>query len=292
MIAPVQTTSRAEALRPELERLFESFGPAWREKDPVRYAHRPTCAADREVTAFLAATLAFGQVKAIFRTLDGFFASLGPAPADTIRESSPRALAALVRGFRHRWVGDDDLARFLRALRAILREDGSIEAAFMEGDDPSAPTIQAGLEALAARFRATEGAGSARVAKFLLPAPSSGSACKRANLFLRWVVRPADGLDLGLWTTVDRRRLIIPLDVHVAFHGRVLGLTRRRQNDWKAACEVTAALRELDPDDPVRYDFSLCHLGIHGDCQKRHDPSGCPSCPLDRVCRLPARRIR
>jgi uncharacterized protein (TIGR02757 family) len=126
--------------------------------------------------------------------------------------------------------------------------------------------------------------------KFLFPSPERGGACKRLNLFLRWVARPADGIDLGLWSSVSPARLLVPLDVHVAFHARVLGLSRRRQADWRMVEEVTAALRAIDPADPVRYDFSLCHLGIHGDCRKARDPMICPRCPIDSLCRLPRRK--
>jgi uncharacterized protein (TIGR02757 family) len=118
--------------------------------------------------------------------------------------------------------------------------------------------------------------------------PSRGSACKRWNLFLRWVVRPADGVDLGLWGRSGRiapRELIIPLDVHVGRISYLIGLRRRRTLDWKAAEEITGALARIDPADPLRFDLPLSHLGISRGCRGRHDAGICGGCGLRRICR-------
>ncbi len=292
MGATATKRSRSEDVRFELERLTRQFGPGWRDADPVRFPHRFAIASDREIAAFFSASLAFGNVKAILASLESLFERLGPRPAHTLVTATPREIRSLARGFRHRWIGESELAVLALAVRCVVREHGTLEAAFVHGDVAGAPTTEAGLEAFSRLVLARVDGTPSRGLKFLLPAPSSGSACKRANLFLRWVARPADGLDLGLWRRVEPRRLIIPLDVHVGFHAQVLGFTRRRQLDWKAACEVTAALRVFDPDDPLRFDFSLCHLGIHGECRKRRVAHVCAACPLDRMCRLPTRGVR
>jgi uncharacterized protein (TIGR02757 family) len=172
----------------------------------------------------------------------------------------------------------------------LLREDGSLEAAFRAGDDAESPTVEPGLRGFSERALRATGRPGDPAMKFLFPSPARGGACKRMNLFLRWVVRPADGIDLGLWRAVPPARLLVPLDVHVAFHARVLGFSSRRHADWRMVGDVTDALRRLDPSDPVRYDFALCHLGIHGDCRRRRDPMICPACPIDALCRLPRRR--
>jgi uncharacterized protein (TIGR02757 family) len=122
--------------------------------------------------------------------------------------------------------------------------------------------------------------------KFLLPLPSRGSACKRLNLFLRWMVRPDDGIDFGIWKKISPSQLIIPLDTHVARIARRIGLTRRTSADWKTALEVTHALRQLDSADPVKYDFAICKLGMLGICPARHDPAKCAACSLNPFCRL------
>jgi len=99
------------------------------------------------------------------------------------------------------------------------------------------------------------------------PTPAKGSACKRMNLFLRWMVRDRD-IDFGIWKGIPKNKLVIPLDTHIARISRCLGFTMRRSADWKAAVEITNALKQFDPDDPVKYDFALCHHGIAGMCAK------------------------
>jgi uncharacterized protein (TIGR02757 family) len=257
----------------------------------VRFAHRCERPADREAAAFLGATFAFGAVGAVLGSLETLFSRLGPAPAATIDDMrSVAAARRIVRGFRHRWLGAAETAAILVALRRLRAEHGSLEAAFAAGDDPAALDVGPGLAAFSARLLAACDGAPGRALKFAFAAPGGGSACKRQNLFLRWCVRPADGVDLGLWRAVSPARLVVPLDVHLAFHARVLGFTRRRAADWRAALETTAALRRFDPQDPVRFDFALCHVGIHGDCRRRRDPEICPACPLDAHCRLPRPR--
>ena len=123
--------------------------------------------------------------------------------------------------------------------------------------------------------------------RFLLSSPEAGSACKRMLLYLRWMIRPADGLDTGLWADgIPASKLLIPLDTHTFRISRYLGLTARRAGDWKAAVEVTEALKRFDPADPVRYDFALCRLGILDLCPARRDERKCRPCDLYDVCRL------
>lgn len=122
--------------------------------------------------------------------------------------------------------------------------------------------------------------------RFLLPNPKGGGAAKRLCLFLRWMIRPADGLDLGVWPDLDPARLIIPLDTHITTLGRYLGLTERATPNLRMAMEITASLRRLRPNDPLAYDMALCHLCIAGRCKKRWDPGICPACPIHPVCRL------
>jgi uncharacterized protein (TIGR02757 family) len=278
------------SLKTHLDALCGRFGTEFLDRDPVRYAHRFDAPADREVAALLGTLLAFGKVEVVLRNLGVLFGRLGPRPAEAIAGLTPRRAAALARGFRHRWIGPAELAPLLTAVRRLLAGFGSLESVFAAGDDPESPTVGPGLSAFAERALAATGKPRSRAMKFLFPSPARGGACKRLNLFLRWVARPADGIDLGLWTAVASSRLMIPLDVHLAFHARVLGMSRRRQADWTMVEEVTAALRAIDPRDPVRYDFALCHLGIHGDCRKKRDPLICPSCPIDALCRLPRPR--
>ena len=122
--------------------------------------------------------------------------------------------------------------------------------------------------------------------RYFFSSPAGGSACKRLNLYLRWMVRHDPGLDLGLWTEVPPSRLVIPLDTHVARIARYVGLSSRNTADWKMALEVTRALREFDPGDPVKYDFAICRLGILDYCPRKRDALKCAACLLKPVCTL------
>ena len=122
--------------------------------------------------------------------------------------------------------------------------------------------------------------------RFFFPSPSEGSACKRLNLYLRWMVRPEDGIDCGVWTRVKPRQLVIPLDTHIARISTYIGLTDMRNPGWKMALDITHSLQRLHPDDPVRYDFALCHLGIAGDCPRKRNLQKCAKCPIVAICRL------
>jgi uncharacterized protein (TIGR02757 family) len=121
--------------------------------------------------------------------------------------------------------------------------------------------------------------------RHLLPDAAGPGAAKRWNLYLRWMVRGPDGVDLGAWRGVPRAALVIPLDTHVMRVSRCLGLTRRADASWRTAEEITASLRRVDPDDPVRFDFALCHLGMSGACPARRRTAACAACPLAGACR-------
>lgn len=224
---------------------------------------------DREAAALLAASLAFGNVK-------------------TIRASASAAIEAFEggggppRGFRHRWIGAEDLAALFRAVRRARERQGSLEGLFRAHDDPREPDVAPALDGFLAALR---GPAPSPGLRFLLPLPRDRSACKRPLLFLRWVARPDDGCDLGLWRSVGARRLLVPLDTHVHRIAYWLGLTARRAPDLRAAREVTAALARFDPDDPTRFDFALAHLGIARDCPRRPVAALCRRCPLRPWCR-------
>jgi uncharacterized protein (TIGR02757 family) len=156
----------------------------------------------------------------------------------------------------------------------MIKEYDSIENFFAKGIDLKEGTSSKGLEAFSAAildFDYTQVFGSRTPPKgsyfaFLFPSPASGSACKRLCMYLRWMVRPSDGIDLGIWKSVKPSQLIIPVDAHIQRICTLLSFTARKQADWKMACEITAALKALAPDDPVKYDFSICHLGISEGC--------------------------
>ena len=246
---------------------------------------------DREIAALVAASFAYGNVKIILRSLDFIFSRMGPSPRRYVERFDPEEGVRRFAGFKHRFNDTRDLCALLLALRKMLEAAGSIEAFFCRNHLPAASDITASLTAFSAEVLSLEYGsllGEAGIPRgsyfpFLFPSPASGSACKRLCMFLRWVVRPDDGIDLGLWKGVSPSQLVIPVDLHIRRISRYLGLTTRNQADWKMARDITARLRELDPDDPVKYDFSLCHLGISQGCDgKNREP--CDSCAVAPLC--------
>lgn len=273
----------ADGLARELRRLSDAYGPRLLDSDPVARVHRFRDPADQEAAGFLASALAFGRVASIRRGVEDLLARLGPAPAAAIAQDSDRSRARRLRGFRYRWIGESSMGAALRTLQGWILEAGSLSGAFRRLDRGEGHA-GALIEEVA---RDAEARGPARDPgyRFLFPAPSRGSPCKRICLFLRWMARPADGVDLGCWTWLATGRLVIPLDTHLAFMGRALGLTRRPRGDFRAALEITGALARVDAADPVRFDWALSRLGILGLCNHRYDRKRCEPCSLLPWCR-------
>jgi len=286
--------ARAAALRPPLDRLYRACAGPAAPADPIDCVRVYSWSADREIAAFMAAGLAFGRVASIQTSVRAALARMAPSPAAFVRGFEPERHAGPFLPFVHRWVRGRDIVALLVVLRHMLDTAGSLEQFFIDGDDPASPDIGPGLESFGARARAVDlravyGRRDARPGVHaFFPLPSGASACKRLNLFLRWMVR-RDAIDLGVWTRVSPARLIIPLDVHVIRVGRCLGLTTYASPGWRMAASITASLRQIDPSDPVRFDFALCHLGMEGLCGFK-TPAGDSRCPLRGVCRPRARR--
>jgi uncharacterized protein (TIGR02757 family) len=263
-------------------------------RDPVSMVHRYDDPADREVVGFLASAFAYGNVRAVLATVEAILRVVGPRPREFVLAFDPRRDGARFRGFTHRWNNARDLAVLLWILGRLLEEHGTIEAGVVRAMEAGDATVARGLDGFAEgalgygheRFYTGRDLASRRGVRYFFPRVSDGSACKRLNLYLRWMVRPADGVDCGVWTRVRPSQLVIPLDTHLARISRYIGLTAYLSPGWAMAEDVTRSLRRLDPSDPVRYDFALCHLGIAGDCPKRRDPVKCRRCPIQAVCRL------
>lgn len=283
--------SRARALpsRPVLDGLYDQFNIAHAAADPIYIVRRYTQPDDQEVVAFIAGALAFGRVASVLASIEAVLAVMGPHPAAYVRAFEPRRDAAALAPIVHRWTGGADLAALLWILRQMIDAHGSIEGFFAAGHDLRADDVQAGLESFSTRALALDVAavyGARRPVPgvaYFFSRPSSGGACKRLNLFLRWMVR-RDAVDLGVWTAVRPAQLVIPLDTHVIRVGRCLGLTCYASPGWRMAADITRALRRIDPEDPVRYDFSLCHVGMMGACGYGRK-GGDAQCPLRGACR-------
>ncbi|HEX7137778.1 MAG TPA: TIGR02757 family protein [Vicinamibacterales bacterium] len=254
-------------MKPVLDRLYAEFNYPDSATDPIQIVRRFPAPADREVVGFIAASLAFGRVASVLQSVQRVLFVTGAEPAAYVRTFEPRREAAAFRAIVHRWTGGPDLVALLWLMRQMIASAGSIEQFFAAGDSPEASDVGPAIDSFSTRALALDlKAAYGRVPRrpgvaYFFPRSSAGSACKRMNLFLRWMVRH-DALDLGVWTTVRSARLVVPLDTHVIRMGRCLGLTRYTSPGWRMASDITASLRRLDPDDPVKYDYSLCHLGM------------------------------
>ncbi len=285
-----------DSLKTHLDRLYADFNYPDSATDPIQIVRRFDRADDREVVAFCAASLAFGRVASVLQSIERLMAIMGPRPAEYVRRFDPARHAKAFDGLVHRWTRERDIIALLWVIRQMLDGFGTIEGFFLEGYDASAPDLASSLDSFSIRAMALDlKAAYGRVpmrpgVSYFFPQPSKGSACKRLNLFMRWMVRH-DALDLGVWTRVPASKLVVPLDTHVIRVGRCLRLTKYQSPGWKMASDITASLAKINPDDPIRYDFSICHLGMMNACGFSRAQAD-SQCPLRGVCRPRVRKPR
>ena len=271
-----------------LELLYLQFDQRRDIVDPIQRVHNFRQGQDREVVGFCAAALAFGRVASVLKSIDALLAVMGDSPAQFVRQFDAADHRRTIGSITHRWIRGEDLLALLLILRRMLVTSGSIEAFFNEGYDAKTPDIENALESFTSRaldvnLDSVYGRATRRNVSYFFPRPSKGSACKRLNLYLRWMVR-RDQLDLGVWTTVRSSQLVIPLDTHTIRVGQCLGLTNYRSPGWAMARDITNTLRRFDPIDPVKYDFSLCHISMMDQCGFTTS-RGDELCPLRGWCR-------
>lgn len=276
-------------LRSALETLYLSFNADRVVTDPIWIVHRYDRSDDREVVAFIAAALAFGRVQSVLNSIDGMLQVMGPSPAAFVRTFEPARDRRRFDHLVHRWTKGADMAALVWVMHQMIREGGSIEGFFAAGLPADAVDVGEGLQSFSTRALALDQKavyGRARPkpgVAYFFSRPSSGGACKRLNLFLRWMVR-RDQVDLGVWTRVRAGQLIVPLDTHVIRVGQCLRLTKLKSPGWRMAADITTSLRALDPVDPVKFDFSICHLGMMNACGFGKQ-QGDSQCPLKGCCR-------
>jgi uncharacterized protein (TIGR02757 family) len=260
---------RVGELRRRLDRLYRRYDHRFVDPDPLQFVRSQRTAADREVVGLLASSLAYGNVRQIKRSIAAALHALGAPPAEAVRRLRPDDAARRLASFRHRFNDGRDVACLLFYARQMMESHGSIEGFFAAGQAGDAADVGPALASFSARALALDTGGlytgrrAPREAgvRFFFPSPEDGSACKRLNLYLRWMVR-RDGVDLGVWRSVDAARLVIPLDAHVRAIARRTRLTRYRSPGWSMAVDITRSLRRLDPRDPVKYDFALHRMGL------------------------------
>lgn len=251
--------------------------------DPIQFPHRYSDSRDVEVVAFISSSLAYGKVDLFMPVIDSILKRMGKYPYEFI-VSFDLKKRGVFNGIGYRFSSSDDILCLMYILRGVLRRYGSLENLFKLYHKEDEPNIFTGLQGMIERMLSIDTSpvyGSNLRPQGLMhffPSPQKGSACKRMNLFLRWVVRDRD-IDLGIWKGIPKDKLIIPLDTHIARISRCIGLTNRRSKDWKTAVEITESLKRFDPEDPLKYDFALCHHGISGAC----DDGNCRDCRFGRL---------
>ncbi|MDX9974548.1 MAG: TIGR02757 family protein [FCB group bacterium] len=265
---PQSARHNAERLYPRLEALRERYNRrAYVCPDPLQFLYEYDDPADREVVGILASSLAFGNVTQILKSVTAVLEHLA-SPADDVRALRRETLRRRLRGFKHRYVTGEELADTLYGAGQVMKRYGSLGNCFTARIEQGDATVLPAMVKFVSELRRESGTRS-----YLVPSPEDGSACKRLNLYLRWMVR-RDDVDPGGWD-VPASMLVVPLDTHLHRLARALGLTRRRSADLKAALEVTEAFRTMTPEDPVRYDFALTRLGIRSDTDIQGFVVGC-----------------
>lgn len=271
-----------KSLKTILDRFYKEFD--FRERllhDPIEFPHRYKNPEDREVSGFIASCFAYGKVELFKPVIERVLATMGNQPYSFLMNFDVRKKRGTF-SFKYRFNETDDIICLLFIIHTLLVRYSSLENAFKRHYAPDGPDTGRGIIGFINEIMSIDTAkvyGKSIYPKGLtqfFPSPLKGSACKRMNLFLRWMVRDRD-IDFGVWKGIPKNKLVIPLDTHIARISRCLGFTRRASADWKAAVEITNALKKLDPEDPLKYDFALCHHGISGVCKARGNP-GCRDC--------------
>ncbi len=263
--AIVSAARKISGLREKLDALASEFsGASYVENDPLGEVLKFPEPADREIAAYVASGFAFGNIAGILRHIRKVFDRTGSRIAAFARDYSFRSDASPFGTLKYRWITPEATSALFHVLGEMLRTCGSIEAFFAHNESFD---IHEKEQSFCSRAIALKPAGLSeaglRGLKYFFSAPGAGGAAKRLNLFLRWVVRKGEP-DLGLWSCLSPPELVIPLDVHVARAALKLDLTSRKTRNWKMACQITGALRRIDPDDPLKYDFALHKMGVSG----------------------------
>jgi uncharacterized protein (TIGR02757 family) len=312
----------AQLLGARLDSLAETFDVTTIAPDPLQLVLRYDDPLDQETAGLIAAAFAYGRADIIVSNIGALLEKMTPSPYRYLASFDPREAAKRFAGFAHRFHKTPELVAFLTCIAGAIRKHGSLgtlfESCYDANDSDIGPTLARFVETLrnceeigfcvapaalgrgaergTTRLDVTRGARNGRpraavptqkrALQYLLTSPKDGSACKRMNLYLRWMIRRTPP-DLGIWSFADPRKLVMPLDTHIHRIATFLGLNDRKSFDWKTARALTDRLARLDGADPVRYDFALCRLGILDLCSRKRRKENCDVCLLRDVCRFP-----
>ena len=274
---------RSEQVKDVLERLYARYNRRSLIKpDPLQFVYKYRRKADMEIVGLLASALAYGRVTQIEKSLTDLLGRMGDSPSEYVMGFGEKQRAKLT-SFKHRFATGDDISGLLGALKVLLRKFGSLEELFMQGYSDSDENIVPALSRFCDSLTSARNSQATGSLKHLIATPARGSACKRLNLFLRWMVRD-DDVDAGLWKSIDKAKLIVPVDVHMGRLCKILGFYDRKSVSLTTALQITDGFRQIEPADPVRYDFALSRIGIVENCSGNLRAE-CENCELRGFCR-------
>ena len=251
-------------LKQKLDYHYKAFDKSSISPDPLQFLHLYKDEKDIEAIGFIASVFAYGNVTQIINTLNKFVRLSNNKPYAFVLDFKREDLSK--ETLVHRFYSKEDISDLFVLISKAYRQFGSLKQLFLKHYDPASVNLKEAISGFSNYFienykQMTNKKELSIGSRFMFPLPEKGSACKRMNLFLRWMVRK-DDLDFGLWKEIPTSRLVIPVDTHVARVSRSLRLTKRKNVSWKMAEEITEKLKKFDPEDPVKYDFAICHIGM------------------------------
>lgn len=252
-------------------------------RDPIQFPRQYSHPEDQEVSALIASCLAYGQVTQFIPKIGRLLSSMGESPAQFLRNTSSQKLQKICNGFDYRFTKEQDIYELLSVLQKILKTWNSLESLFRKGYHSHHESYFDALSYFVETLK-KESVSQSHGFSHLIPHPQKKSPVKRLCLFLRWMIRPKDAVDLGTWSGLPANKLMIPLDTHISRIAYQLGLVEEGPQNLRRAREITLSLKQLDQMDPLKYDFYLAHLGISGKCPKRQKKELCQECALQKVC--------
>ena len=247
-------------IKSKLETLYQRYNQSkYIHPDPVEFLYLYKDIKDREIVGLISSSLAYGRVKQILKSVSSVLDMMIPSPSLFLEQSTYSSMREVFKGFKHRFANGDHLAALLQGAKNVIDQYGSLNDCFVHSVSDDDRTVIPALNCFATALRV----GNSNPGH-LIALPEKGSACKRMNLYLRWMVRK-DRVDPGGWHGVPVSKLIIPLDTHMHKISLKLGLTTKQQANMRTALEITAGFRQIVPDDPIKYDFVLTRFGIRDD---------------------------
>lgn len=244
-------------LKQKLEYHYKAFDRSHISPDPLQFLHLFSDEKDIEVMGFIASIFAYGNVMQIINTLNKFVLLSEEKPYKFILNYHSSLRIPLA----HRFYSEKDVNDLFLLLKKSYKEYKSLKSLFLTFFDPGGKNLKEAISGFSNYFLENYKVKPSIGIRFMFPLPERGSACKRMNLFLRWMIRK-DELDFGLWYEIPAAKLVIPVDTHIARICKKLKLTKRKNVSWRMAEEITDNLKKFDPFDPVKYDFAICHIGM------------------------------